>query len=175
MSTTQLSQDDVLDLLSSARRRYVLYLLRNEDDPVALTTLAEQVAAWENDTTVESITDQERKRVYVSLYQTHIPRLAEVGLVEYNQETGSVSIEPPAKEIDPYLNSPSMAIPWDSIYLVLAVLGAVSVGISLVGGFEMESAIAGAVIGIFLLTAVSHTVYNVYESKSTPNELRKHL
>jgi len=69
-SESALSQDVVFDILSSSRRRYVLYRLREAEGPVELTELAEQVAAWENDTETDQITEQERKRVYVSLYQT---------------------------------------------------------------------------------------------------------
>jgi DNA-binding transcriptional ArsR family regulator len=41
-----LSQDVIFDILSSPRRRYVLYYLRKEGGPIDLTQLAERVAAW---------------------------------------------------------------------------------------------------------------------------------
>lgn len=41
-SDRSLSQDTVFDILSNSRRRYVLYYLRQQTEPVQLTTLAEQ-------------------------------------------------------------------------------------------------------------------------------------
>lgn len=43
----ELSQDTVFDVLSSSRRRETLAILREEETPIELTTLAEIVAAHE--------------------------------------------------------------------------------------------------------------------------------
>ncbi|MFB6075092.1 MAG: hypothetical protein ABEJ89_08775 [Haloarculaceae archaeon] len=110
--------------MSSPRRRYVIYYLREEGGPVELTTLAEHVAAWENDTTVEELDSQDRKRVYVSLYQTHIPRLAEAGVVEYDQDTGDVALASRADQIDSYIRNGEEETPWYRYYLALAVVSA---------------------------------------------------
>lgn len=127
MSTEQerLSQDLVFDVLSSPRRRYVLYYLRQHGDEVELGTLSAEVAAWENEKPVEELTDQERKRVYVSLYQTHIPKLSDAGIVEYDQESGTVSLTGRAEEIDRYLRAGEGDLfPWQLYYLAIAVVGA---------------------------------------------------
>ena len=44
--------------------------------------------------------------MYVSLYQTHIPKLDSVGLVEYDQENGDVALTDRAHQIDAYLSEP---------------------------------------------------------------------
>ncbi len=56
-TTEELSvdRDDVFDVLSNPRRRYALHTLRREDRELQLGEVAEQVAAWENGTTVESV------------------------------------------------------------------------------------------------------------------------
>jgi len=105
----ELSQDVVFDVLSSSRRRYVLYYLSQREQPVELPSLAEEVAAWETESTVEDLSSQERKRVYVSLYQTHIPKLEEVGLVDYDQDTGEVSLTDQSDQIQGFLQQPSPA------------------------------------------------------------------
>jgi len=180
VSTDQsLSQDVVFDLLSSPRRRYVLYLLRETDEPVELTTLAERVAAWENDTVVDQITEQERKRVYVSLYQTHIPRLAETGAVEYDKDSGLVSLAADSREIDTYLEQAEDGLRWEWIYLLLASASAVVLALRLleVGLFAglSESLITVVVIVAFAVTAGAHTLYRLRSRDSIPSELRERL
>lgn len=82
----ELSQDLIFDLLSNPRRRFILYYLRIESGPVKLPDLAKEIAAWEYDTPIDELTDQEQKRAYVSLYQTHVPKLVEAGLVDYDTD-----------------------------------------------------------------------------------------
>jgi hypothetical protein len=119
-----LTQDTVYDLLSNARRRFVLSFLRGRDEPIELSELSKRVAAWENDTAVEELTDQQVKRVYVSLYQTHIPKLADSGLVDYDKETGEVSLTSNIEEIDTYLpEDDQRQIPWQFVYAGVAVVG----------------------------------------------------
>jgi len=59
----RLSQDTVFEVLKSPRRRYVLYYLRNHRGRMNLGEITEQVAAWENETTPDRLTSEQRKRV----------------------------------------------------------------------------------------------------------------
>jgi DNA-binding transcriptional ArsR family regulator len=176
---TSLSQDIVFELLSSPRRRYILYHLRQTNEPVELTTLAEQVAAWENETDVDNITEQERKRVYVSLYQTHIPRLDEAGVIVYDKDSGMVSLSSQAKEIDNYLDSTEETFSWQWGYLLLAVVSGTVLGLTVaqVGFFESlsESLVAAAILVAFSVTALSHTIYRLLQRRSVPEELNQRL
>ena len=126
MSSKQpdISQSDVFDVLSNPRRRFVLYYLREIDESVELNDLAKAIAAWENDTDESELTDQDRKRVYVSLYQTHIPKLTDVGLVEYDQDSGTVHLTDRTSVIDDYLTDDQVSVPWHYLYLAVSVLGA---------------------------------------------------
>src|SRR6056297_1412574 len=94
------SLDTIFDLLSNPRRRFVLHYLKRVEEPVQLTELAAQIAAKENDVPVDELTSQQRKRAYVSLYQTHVPKLEEVGVVTYDADTGNVALTERADEID---------------------------------------------------------------------------
>jgi hypothetical protein len=82
--------DTIFSTLKNQRRRYVLHYLDVTDGPVALGDLAEQIAAWENDKEPRLITSSERKRVYVGLYQCHLPKLDDSGAVSYNKPRGIV-------------------------------------------------------------------------------------
>lgn len=84
-----LSGDAAFDAVAHPRRRYLLYALRARAD-VSLQELADQLAAWETDRSdVRAETDTQR--VYVSLYHTHVPTLAECGVVEFDRATGAVT------------------------------------------------------------------------------------
>jgi len=153
-----LTRDVVFDVLSSARRRQVLRLLKTEG-PMELTELAEHVAARENDTTVENLTKQQRKRVYVSLYQTHVPKMEDAGLVEYDQETSMVSLKARAAEIDRYLGRDE-GFRWQYVYLLIAAAGLVLLVLSntalpVVGALS-QGDLAVALVGTLALTAIAH-------------------
>ena len=122
----KLSEDLIVDILKNRRRRYTLHYLKQQDRPVELSELAEQVAAWENDTTVEGLSANERKSVYTSLYQTHLPKLADAGIVDYNQSRGVVELSENAAQLEGYLR-PQDEFPWIRYYLGLAIVSAVLV------------------------------------------------
>lgn len=82
--------DQVFGILQNERRRSVLRYMRTVDDEVRLGELAEQIAAWECDKDVAQITSGERKRVYVGLYQSHLPKMDDVSVIEYNKPRGKI-------------------------------------------------------------------------------------
>lgn len=99
-----LEKDVVFEILKNQRRRRVLqYLI--EHGETELGTLAEAIAAEENDTTVEEISADERKRVYIGLYQTHLPKMDDSGVVRYDQNDGVVSAGPAIDQLSPYLET----------------------------------------------------------------------
>jgi hypothetical protein len=102
---TSIAKDDAFHLLQNARRRAVLrYLLEHEDiERFVMRDVAEVVAAWEHDTTVQQLVSDERQRVYIALYQSHLPKLDEHGLIEYNQSRGVIEPKPLIAAVEPYL------------------------------------------------------------------------
>lgn len=87
--------DAFFHALSVSRRRFVIREVA-ENDTVSLSALANRLAAAESEhaSDVEGITERERKRCYVSLYQTHLPRLAEVGLIDYDSDENEAHATP---------------------------------------------------------------------------------
>lgn len=86
-----LTLDLVFDLLSNARRRHVLELLGDHDGETSFRELTDAVARREMG---EPVSYDQRKRVYVSLRQSHLPRLADAGVVEYDRDRGTVRETP---------------------------------------------------------------------------------
>jgi hypothetical protein len=102
-----LDTDTVHHLLQNERRRNVLRFLRDTDGPVQMRDIAEQVAAWEYDTTVRQLMSDQRQRVYIGLYQSHLPKFDNAGVIDYNQNRGIVEKRPAAEELMPYLDDPA--------------------------------------------------------------------
>lgn len=175
-SDTELTQDDVFEILSSPRRRYLLYYLRQRKEPVELTQLAEHVAAWENGVDTDDLTTQERKRVYVSLYQTHVPKLDDAGIVDYDPDSGMVTLTQRAGRVDNYLSDED-PIRWHLLYVGLAVFGGVTMVLTLgdvsVFGALAEAAVATVVTGLFALLALAHVVYQRRSRRTVPPELNQ--
>jgi hypothetical protein len=158
----ELSRDQMFDILSSSRRRYTLYYLRQQREPVQLTDLAEELAAWENDTTVEELSSQARKRVYVSLYQTHAPKLQEAGLITYDADTGEIALREDAPEVEPFISNSDDESKWYQYYGAVALLNALLL-LGAVVGVPLLSSISPIVIGLvvissFLALSIAHAV-----------------
>lgn len=159
-----LTQGEVYDLLSNARRRFVISYLRDRDEPVELNELSRDVAAWENETDVENLTDQQIKRVYVSLYQTHVPKLSESGIVEYDQDSGEVALTSNVTTLDTYLpDSGGDGLPWQFVYAAIAVAGLVAyAAVSLFpAAFAWVSLawLGGVLMVAFGAVAIAHYLY----------------
>ncbi|MXR40380.1 hypothetical protein GRX01_03285 [Halobaculum sp. WSA2] len=160
--TDALSRDEVYDILSNGRRRFVIHLLRDEGEPIQLSELSDRVAAWENDLPVDELTDQQIKRVYVSLYQTHIPKLEESGIVEYDSDSGSVSLTSNVSSLDAYLpEEDRREIPWQTIYLGLAVVGLVVYGVATLAAGAIPQATLN-VVGLLVFAAFGVAVAAQY-------------
>lgn len=99
-----LKKDNLFHLLQNERRRRVLQCLSDTDGAVEMRDIAEQIAAWEHDTTVQQLSSKERQRVYIALYQTHLPKLADAGMVTYNQSRGIVERTPLTDQVIEYLD-----------------------------------------------------------------------
>ena len=126
-----LSLDHVFEILKNRRRREVIHYLREHEQRVTLSDLAEHIAALENDTDVTSITSSQRKRVYVGLYQCHLPKMADMDIVDFNQDRGVVEIGENADQLYEYLDSEGdQGRDWYGYYLPIAGLGTLLLAVS---------------------------------------------
>ena len=159
--TTTLSQDIAFDILSNARRRFVLRELQQTSDSVELVELAERLAAEENDVTREALTAQQRKRTYVSLYQTHVPKLVEAGIVTYDQDTGEIAATERVAELSEYFRDEPDSPPWPLVYGFVAGVGFVAyLGIHVLNSVPLEPThVGGGVILGLLFVSVLHYAY----------------
>lgn len=168
--------DQGFDLLSNHRRRYALHhLSRTECQKSDIGELSEQIAAWENGVTVRDVSSAERKRVYTSLQQLHLPRLEEMDVVEFDDRSGTVELGPAADDLDVYLEVvQGRDVPWSQFYLGLAAVNAallVAVGAGVRPlALLPDIAWAAFMATSFLLAAAFHTYYNHTEMHLPAND-----
>ncbi|WP_144906549.1 DUF7344 domain-containing protein [Halobellus captivus] len=118
-----LHKDEIFELMGNHRRRYAIHYCKRTTDPVELSDLAEQIAAWEQGKAIAEITSAERKTVYTSLQQTHLPRLDRAGVIEF--DGNEITLTDRVDRLDIYLDIvPESSIPWSVYYLGLSAIGA---------------------------------------------------
>jgi len=96
--------DITFEILKNRRRRLVLEYLREDGDTVTIGELAEHIAAIENEITVQQLNAQQRKRVYIGLYQCHLPKMDDAGVIAFNQSRGRIDLDPQAEPLFDYLD-----------------------------------------------------------------------
>jgi hypothetical protein len=159
--TEDLDAGQIHDILRNDRRRLAIRCLREVGGSMSVRDLSEEVATRE---TGEAPAPRDKRRsVYVSLHQTHLPKLDDLRIVDYDTETKEVSLRDRAAEITTYMEVvPRYGITWAEYYLVLGVLGfgtvlAASIGTPLLGALG-----APAVAAVYLLLLSGSAAYHVF-------------
>jgi hypothetical protein len=114
---------EIHDVLSNERRQMVIDRLRESEGSISARDLSEYIAERE---TGESPPPRNiRQSAYVSLHQTHLPKLDELGIVEYDQSEKTVELDEAAsREVGVYMETvPKYGISWSEYYLGVSVLG----------------------------------------------------
>jgi hypothetical protein len=126
------STDDIYDVYANRRRRFALHYLQRTDGEADFGEMAEQIAAWECGKSRGEVTSNERKYAYSALQQRHLPKMDELGLVNFDKRAGSVEPTPTLDEIDVYAEVVGGGnVPWGVYFPALS--GVNSVLLALVG------------------------------------------
>ena len=167
-TTTDLSKDDLFDVLANQRRRFVVHLLKRAEAPtVTIGKLADQIAAWENDRSVREVTGNQRKRVYTSLQQSHLPKMDDIGLVEFNKSRGTVQPTEAFNDVDVYLDVvEGREIPWSEYYIGLSAVAAGLLAAVWIGAWPFvllpEIAWTLAIVVAFMFSGLAHKYYTTH-------------
>ncbi len=156
------SKEEVFEVLSNRRRRQTLhYLLQKEDETATKREISRQLAAWENDEPVDMVSSSERKRVYIALHQTHLPKLDEAGLIDYEPAQGIITLTDACHDLDVYFDVvPENELSWSQFYVGL---GGVCLAITALAGLGVVPfagvpaiALAGLFAVVMTLTGTLH-------------------
>ena len=155
----ELDPGEIHNVLRNDRRRRALQRLRESDGPISVDTLAEHIASVE---TGESPPPRDvRKSVYVSLHQTHLPKLDDLDIIDYDQRDQQLELRDRAEEVEVYMEIVSEDdISWSTYYLGVSLLGlltlsAVHFGLLFVSSFGVGFW-AWYFLGLFAVSASYH-------------------
>lgn len=121
-----IDRQEVDEILRNDRRRATIEVLREKVGPVSLRSLSEAIAEREAE---ESPPPRNvRESVYNSLHQTHLPKLDERDVVEYDRDRKTVRLEEGAREVYVHMEVVNRyGITWADYYRSLAVLALIAI------------------------------------------------
>jgi hypothetical protein len=150
-------EPDVYYLLSNERRRETLSVLWESDDELTLRALSERIASIESGTTPAP--RPLRESVYNTLHQSHLPKLAAHGVLEYDPDRKLVRPTPASRSLARYMDTVTpMGVSWGEYYRALGITGLFAVVASLadlpVFGALDPLVFASASLAVFALSTV---------------------
>ncbi|EMA38066.1 DUF7344 domain-containing protein [Halococcus hamelinensis] len=157
-STNQrLTEHEIHDVLRNRRRARTLKYLRSRDETVTLRELSEELASIE---TGESPPPRnKRESVYNSLHQTHLPKLDDLGIIQYEQNRKVVHLLNDAHQVEVYMEVvPNEGVPYATYYFVVGLVSLVVVSLSSLG-MPLFAALpvslwAGGFVGLYLVSGL---------------------
>ena len=177
----ELSEEEVFEVLSNRRRRFVIHALKRAEGPVDVSELSAHVTAWERGVALDEVRYEDRRNVYSTLRRTHLPKLEEKNVVTVDEEANVVEPTPELEELDIYVEVlRSREIPWSLYYVGVAGV-AVSLLLAVATGTPGFAALEPLDVGVFTATvfgisAVAHHVIGRRArlgNTEKPPELRK--
>ncbi len=152
-----LARGEIFELLSNERRRGVIHYLERADGSVSLDELVDAVVAWEYGS------GSSRASVYSALVQTHLPRLEQAEVLEYDPGRNAVHPTERLDEVQLFLEySPRHDIPWAEYYLGLSGVAAALVIVVWLGvpPFDQlsEILVAALIVSVLVVSSVVHVL-----------------
>lgn len=158
---SHLDEATIHDVLRNERRRLVIEALRTDEDIRDLSDLAESVGARESG--IDPPPTNVRQSVYVSLHQTHLPKLDSLGIVEYDSERRDVRLLDRVEELEVYMEVvPEYGLSWGEFYFGWGLLGLLSILAILVGVPFISTIGTSTVGGFFFVGLMVASAYHVY-------------
>lgn len=112
------SLDELDSVMSNIRRRYVIYYAKQAGQPIHFDDLVEKIAAWETPHGAADATRSHRKSIHNALQQTHLPKLEQAELLNYDTESDLINLTDEAKRVKIYPASETSE--WRIGYILLS-------------------------------------------------------
>jgi hypothetical protein len=163
-----LSPTVVFGMLSNPRRRCVLHYLKRNDGTASVGEMARTIAAWEEGIEEDAVTAGVRKRVHTSLYQVHLPKMDEVGFLDYDRQAGSVTLRPAAARLDVHMELDTAGdIPWSQFYLGLSAVFAAVAAASALGVAPLAVLSPAGWSVLFAVLFLGSSAIHVYRDRAS--------
>jgi hypothetical protein len=151
-----IDEGEIHDVLRNARRRELISFLGRHDDGYAtIQDLSEHIARLESgeDPPPRNV----RQSVYVSLHQTHLPKLEALGIVDYDTESKDVRLRDRASQVEEYMRPANGNEQWPELYVGLGALGALlSIGATVIG---VDGGLAALPVFIVIVLMASYQAW----------------
>jgi hypothetical protein len=131
---------------------------------MSVRALSETVATLETDE--DPPPRNKRQSVYVSLHQTHLPKLDDLGIVVYDSDAKEVRLQNKMREVEVYMDVvPKYGLSWGEYYFALGLLGMLTT-LAVLLGVPGVAALGITVLasGFFVVMMLSAT-YQVYDQQ----------
>lgn len=159
--SSDLESVEIHEVLRNERRQMVLKFLRDSDGVISARELSERIAETESGESPPP--SNLRRSVYISLHQTHLPKLHQMEIVDYDQSSKTVELKERGREVSVYMETvPRYGISWSEFYLGVSVLGllliiAGEIGVPILAAVGSSSLAAGTLL-LLLAAAIYQTV-----------------
>ena len=158
--------DTAFDILSNQRRRMVVRMLEETSlaEPLDVDYLSRQIAAWEQGTSIDQIDYTDRKSVYTSLQQLHLPAMDEAEVIDFDERAGTITATEDTEGYTVYLEVVNDEdVPWHGYYLGLAAISgslllALSLDVAPFDNLPVFAVYAFLTVSL-LVSAVAHTYF----------------
>lgn len=160
-----LNEKTIHDVLRNDRRRLVLESLREGGGTATVSDLAKSIAAVESDERPPP--RNKRQSVYVSLHQTHLPKLDSLGIVSYDSDDREVELLDRIEEVEVYMEVvPQYGLSWGEFYFGWGLLGlltviGVRIGVPVLSGVDLLTLWGVLFAGLMIASA-----YHVYSQQN---------
>jgi len=155
----RLDETVIFEVLSSERRRLAIQFLRDSEDDIEVNDIAEYIA--ERETGESPPPKDARKTVYVSLHQTHLPKMDDLDIVSYDTDTKEVSLDESFRDVAVYMEvvpRSGLQISWSEYYLALGFIGLATLFAHITGA-PLISEVSMGTWAIFYLLVISVSAF----------------
>jgi len=161
-----LAETEIHDILRNDRRRRVLEHLQESLGSVTVRELSETIAAREAG---ESPPPRPlRESVYNSLHQTHLPKLDDEGVVDYDKHRKTVELQSGARDVNVYMEVVTKyGVTWADYYRSVATLALALVVASELGTPVVEAAPPLLWASLSLAAVAASTAYQLWTRRWT--------
>lgn len=126
LRTHTLPESQIHTILSNPRRSHALRHLYLSGGTITVNELSHLVA--EHETGESPPPRNVRESVYVSLHQTHLPKLHELGIVEYDRERKEIHLRQRARDVDLYMEVVTRhGITWSEFFQGLGIFSLLAI------------------------------------------------
>ena len=99
-------RDGLFDVLSHSYRRFILQYLQTAGTPLSVNEVATELVAWQNPlAAADQLSDGRATPVEISLVHSHLPKMAEVGLIRYDETRQTVTLGDRTEEVQAHLQA----------------------------------------------------------------------